>query len=119
MKWLYLLILAGGLLAGIAFFLPYSLARPEAGFFSAGDSFKDHLNSRLLLLGILEIDRGRIFLVYIASLLEPAGVILLLLGGLVALKLRRVGALCGWCGALFALMPTVWPITLEFASYNR
>lgn len=118
MKRLHLLILAGGLLAGAAFFLPYALANPAAGVFSAGKSIKEMLNYSLSYLGVLQVDRGRIILGYAASLLEPAGVILLLIGGLVALKLRRTGALCGLCGALFGLMPIVWLTTFLLAFYQ-
>jgi hypothetical protein len=118
MKRLHLLILAGGLLAGVAFFLPFALARPGAGLFSAGDSLKEMLNYSLFVLGVLKADRGRVFLGYVATLLEPAGAILLLLGGLVALKLRRAGALCGLCGALIGLMPMVWFVTFLYGFYQ-
>ncbi|HLV99237.1 MAG TPA: hypothetical protein VKT82_11245 [Ktedonobacterales bacterium] len=118
MKRLHLLILAGGLLAGIAFFLPFALSNPEAGIFSSGDSLKEKLNYTLSVLGVLKIDQGRIFLGYVATFLEPAGVILLLLGGLVALKLRRAGALCGLCGALLGLMPLVWLMTFLYGFYQ-
>jgi len=118
LKRLHLLILAGGLLAGVAFFLPFTLTRPEAGIFSAGDSFKETINYNLFYLGVLKVDRGRILLGYVATLLEPAGVILLFLGGVIALKLRRAGALCGWCGALFVLMQMVWLFTFLYGFYQ-
>jgi hypothetical protein len=118
MKRLYLLMLFGGLLAGIAFFLPFTLRNPEAGIFSAGDSFKDTVNYNLFYLGVLKVDPNRILLGRVAALLEPAGVILLILGGLIALKLRRTGALCGLCGALFVLMQMIWIFTFLYGFYQ-
>jgi hypothetical protein len=118
MKHLHLMIVAGGLLAGAAFFLPYALARPVAGVFSAGISFKDMTNDSLSVLGLLTMDRGHMFLGYMATLLEPAGALLLLLGGLVAPKLKRTGALCGCCGALFVLMLMVWLPTYSIGYYQ-
>ncbi|HEU5369982.1 MAG TPA: hypothetical protein VFU69_16025 [Ktedonobacterales bacterium] len=105
MKRSALLVLAGGILAAAAFFLPLELSHTQDGVFSSGISWLQNVQ-------MIGLPAGAVYL------LEPFAAILLILGGALAFKMRSAGHVLGLSGAAVGLTFLVWYFTLIYAVFR-
>src|ERR1051326_9360541 len=97
-----LLLLVGGMVAAVAFFLPFTLTGPDAGFFGPGTSQLDSLISALQYhpLPGYELDS---LLYTVIILLEPLGALALIVSSFFAFRGRRAAYASGAGGAVGGL----------------
>lgn len=117
MKRSALFMLAGGLLAAVAFFLPFFVFRPEAGVFSSGNSLLYGIQHYFEGLGSIKASPFQIIIGIVTNVLEPAAAILLIVGGLLASQRGRAAYVLGIIGAVFSLTLLVWYFTFFYALF--
>src|ERR1041384_7958256 len=97
-----LLMLIGGMLAAVAFFLPFVVSHPENGVFGTGISLLDGVE-HALLLGELRNFQSFSILGDTLFYYEPVAALLLIASGVLTFTGRRAGYLWGLSGALLYL----------------
>ena len=109
------LVLAGGLLAAVAFFLPFFLTKQMPGCSAlvraCWTSFRSSVVGNTGHTGFQAIVAAAI------GLLEPFGVVLSIVGGLLAFKWARAGSVWALSGAVLGLTFLLWFFTSLYEFY--
>src|SRR5215469_9927151 len=117
MKRSYLLVLAGGVLAAVAFFLPFFVP-PQTGIFGPGDSLQSTFLDSLRLLYGESVSLFQMVMTLLIIVLEPLGAILLLASGLLVPRLGRSLYAWGLSGAVLSLTFLLWYLSLLYGVYT-
>lgn len=112
-----LLMLAGGILAAVGYFLPVYVIPSE--LFVPGSSLYDHLRTILKEAGLISPTYQSEYITgVIVSFLIPVGTLLLIASGPIAFKLRRAGSIMGLSGAVVILTFQLWTFTLNYVFFH-
>jgi hypothetical protein len=117
MKRSYLLVITGGLLAAVAFFLPFFVT-PRTGIFGPGDSLQSTFLDSLRLLYGESVSLFQMVMTLLIIVLEPLGAILLLASGLLVPRLGRSLYAWGLSGAVLSLTFLLWYLSLLYGVYT-
>jgi hypothetical protein len=112
-----LLVFAGGILVVVALFLPFFLANPKAGVFGPGFSLLNGLQLNFQVLGSLKSLQLQPIIGIVTILFEPAGAVLLIAAGGLALRVGRAAYVWGLAGAVLCLIFLLWHLTLLYDLY--
>jgi hypothetical protein len=112
-----LLVLAGGILVAVALFLPFFLASPEAGVLGPGLSLLSGVLPNFQALGSLNSFQLQPIIGVVTILFEPAGAVLLIAAGALALRVGRAAYVWGLAGAVLSLIFLLWQLTLLYVLY--
>ena len=109
-----LLLLVGGIVAAVAFFLPFRLTGPDVGFFGPGTSQLDSLVSALQYHPVPGFELYAL-LNSVISLLEPLGALALIVSSFFAFRGRRAAYAWGAGGAVLGLTYLLVLFTTNYA----
>ncbi len=116
MKRSYLLVIIGGVLAAVAFFLPF-FASPRTGIFGPGDSLLSTFQGTLRLLNSESASLFQEIMFLLFFVPEPLAALLLFVSGLLAPRLGRSLYVWGLGGAVLSLTFLLWYFSLLYAGF--
>ena len=108
MKRSNLVVLAGGLLAAVAVFLPFFLSQPGAGLFGPGTSQLKALQIAFSPQRFRFVPTLFLLMEEASLLFEPLGAVLLLISGVLAFRLGRSALVLGVIGGVLSLTYIIW-----------
>jgi hypothetical protein len=119
MKRAYFLVIAGGLLAAAAFFLPFVLSQPGSGPFGPGASLLYDFQNTMAELDSARATPVQIAAIVLAHLFEPIGALLFITSGLFAVLWGwRAASVWVLSAAVLNLTFLLWYFSFLYAIYD-